>query len=143
MDGGKELCGNENICSILDGEANSENEEGTSLACPIFVEDDGMDSSRDVRTESASVQKHRVRSMIAERTTIIDDERFLVLNDDEIEDVKQEDFDKSGIFTKRVGEIKVKGEDITVIDSESDEEIINKRKIQFVQGIPSKRTKGE
>ena len=89
-------------------------------------------------------ERVRVRSMIAERTTVIDDERFLLLNQDEIEDVKQEDFNKSGIFTKHVGGKEVKAEDVTVIDSESEnEDIMDKRKRRFVQGFPAKRIKGE
>ena len=129
----------ENLEGVVDGISNSK-ERGSS-ACPIIVEDDAMHATP---VETDAMKRLRIRSMVVGKTKMLDNERFMELNREELEEVKQEEFDKTSVFTKRAGKRTIKEEDTTLIESDSDgDDTITTTKRRFVQGFPSKRVKDE
>ena len=123
---------------------------GTSSSCvsscnPIVVEDYVL-SPTGVRGEPVDVRKIRIRSLIVDRTEMVGEERFLLLNPNELDEVKEEvkveNFNNEGLFIKRIGERKVV-DDVTVIksDSDSDDMSVERRK-RFCRGLQSTRVKG-
>ena len=77
--------------------------------------------------------------MIVEKTKIVDNHRYLVVNEEQMGELKTEEFDKTNLYTRVCDPpIKVKAETI-VLSSDDDDHFEKNKKRKVVRGFPTCR----
>ena len=97
----------------------------------------------EIRTDTNNDETRRrlqLRSTVVESTKVIDNERYLSTTRSTLEEIKVENFNTSGMYTRINKGGTVKEEPISI--SDSDEEEVQ-RKERFYHGFPSRRFKYE
>ena len=82
----------------------------------------------------------QLRSTVVESTKVIDNERYVCTTKSTLEEIKVENFNLSGMYTRINDGGTVKDEPINISDSEEEEESRNQ---QFYHGVPSKQDEYE
>lgn len=97
----------------------------------------------EIRTDTSNDETRRrlqLRSTVVESTKVIDNERYLSTTRSTLEEIKVENFNTSGMYTRINKGGTVKEEPISI--SDSDEEEVPKKE-RFCHGFPSRRFKYE